>query len=62
MKMSGMFLDPLGNHLLIALVPKNQDNPPPELFYLHRKTTKLKQVNEISKYNKNCMYYILKES
>ncbi|XP_076234523.1 vacuolar protein sorting-associated protein 18 dor isoform X2 [Calliopsis andreniformis] len=56
MKISGMFLDPLGNHLLIALVPKLQDNPPPtkvqdspppELFYLHRKTTKLKQASKL---------------
>lgn len=47
MDMSGMFLDPFGNHLLIALVSKSQDNPPPELFYLHRKSTKLKQVNII---------------
>nr|XP_034180513.1 vacuolar protein sorting-associated protein 18 homolog [Osmia lignaria] len=46
MKMSGMFLDPLGNHLLIALVSKSQDNPAPELFYLHRKTTKLKQASK----------------
>lgn len=53
MEMSRMFLDPLGNHLLISLVPKSQDppNPPPELFYLHRKTTKLKQVNMMNKYN-----------
>ena len=47
MKMSGMFLDPLGNHLLIAFVPNQQDNPPPELFYLHRKTTKLKQASKL---------------
>ncbi|XP_012171891.1 vacuolar protein sorting-associated protein 18 homolog isoform X2 [Bombus terrestris] len=48
MEMSRMFLDPLGNHLLISLVPKSQDppNPPPELFYLHRKTTKLKQAGK----------------
>ncbi|XP_053975095.1 vacuolar protein sorting-associated protein 18 homolog isoform X2 [Hylaeus anthracinus] len=46
MKMSGMFLDPLGNHLLITLTPKSQDNPPPELFYLHKKTTKLKQAGK----------------
>ncbi|XP_076171976.1 vacuolar protein sorting-associated protein 18 dor [Ptiloglossa arizonensis] len=46
MKISGMFLDPLGNHLLITLVSKNQDNSPPELFYLHRKTTKLKQAGK----------------
>ena len=50
MKMSAMFLDPLGNHLLIALISKSQEPPnsPPELYYLHRKTTKLKQVNKIS--------------
>ncbi|XP_071871160.1 vacuolar protein sorting-associated protein 18 dor isoform X2 [Bombus fervidus] len=48
MEMSRMFLDPLGNHLLISLVPKSQDPPnsPPELFYLHRKTTKLKQAGK----------------
>lgn len=40
-----MFLDPLGQHLLIATVPKQGDNTSvAELFYLHRKTTKLKQV------------------
>lgn len=44
MKISGLFLDPLGNHLLIALVAKNGENPPPDLFYLHRTSTKLKQV------------------
>ncbi|KAK1130024.1 hypothetical protein K0M31_019708 [Melipona bicolor] len=48
MKMSGMFLDPLGNHLLIALISKSQEPPnsPPELYYLHRKTTKLKQASK----------------
>ncbi|OAD60046.1 Vacuolar protein sorting-associated protein 18 like protein [Eufriesea mexicana] len=46
MNMSGMFLDPLGNHLLIVLVPNNQVNPAPELFYLHRKTRKLKQASK----------------
>lgn len=46
MKMSGLFLDPLGHHLLITLVPRHGDNPPPELFYLHRKTTKLKQAGK----------------
>ncbi|XP_017884886.1 vacuolar protein sorting-associated protein 18 homolog isoform X2 [Ceratina calcarata] len=48
MKISGMFLDPLGNHLLIALIPKfaHLENIPPELFYLHRKTTKLKQASK----------------
>lgn len=51
MKMSGLFLDPLGQHLLISLVPKTETaNVIPELFYLHRKTTKLKQArtNKIS--------------
>ncbi|XP_014476276.1 PREDICTED: vacuolar protein sorting-associated protein 18 homolog isoform X2 [Dinoponera quadriceps] len=47
MKMSGLFLDPLGHHLLITLVPRYGDNgPPPELYYLHRKTTKLKQASK----------------
>lgn len=46
MKMSGLFLDPLGHHLLITLVPRHGDSPPPELFYLHRKTTKLKQAGK----------------
>ncbi|TGZ50267.1 Vacuolar protein sorting-associated protein 18-like protein [Temnothorax longispinosus] len=46
MKISGLFLDPLGHHLLITLVPRHGDNPPPELFYLHRKTAKLKQAGK----------------
>lgn len=46
MKMSGLFLDPLGYHLLITLVPRHGDNPLPEIFYLHRKTTKLKQAGK----------------
>ncbi|XP_047356828.1 vacuolar protein sorting-associated protein 18 homolog isoform X3 [Vespa velutina] len=46
MKMSNLFLDPLGYHLLITLTPKNGDNPPSELLYLHRKTTKLKQAGK----------------
>lgn len=50
MKMSGMFLDPLGYHLLITLVSKQGDNPPSELFYLHRKTTKLKQASKFKGY------------
>ncbi|XP_032674629.1 vacuolar protein sorting-associated protein 18 homolog isoform X2 [Odontomachus brunneus] len=49
MKMSGLFLDPLGNHLLITLVSRHGDNgPPPELYYLHRKTTKLKQAGKFN--------------
>lgn len=46
MKMSNLFLDPLGYHLLITLTSKNGDNPPPELLYLHRKTIKLKQAGK----------------
>ncbi|EZA54658.1 vacuolar protein sorting-associated protein 18 homolog isoform X2 [Ooceraea biroi] len=46
MKMSALFLDPMGHHLLIALVAKHGDNPPPELLYLHRKTAKLKQAGK----------------
>ncbi|XP_076764775.1 vacuolar protein sorting-associated protein 18 homolog isoform X1 [Xylocopa sonorina] len=48
MKMSGLFLDPLGNHLLIVLTPKfaYSENIPPEVFYLHKKTTKLKQASK----------------
>ncbi|CAK9834118.1 Vacuolar protein sorting-associated protein 18 homolog [Anthophora retusa] len=48
MKISGMFLDPLGNHLLIAFVSKSESNQPPELYYLHRKTTKLKQASKFN--------------
>ncbi|XP_015172039.1 PREDICTED: vacuolar protein sorting-associated protein 18 homolog isoform X2 [Polistes dominula] len=46
MKISNLFLDPLGYHLLITLTSKNGDNPPPELLYLHRKTIKLKQAGK----------------
>ncbi|XP_046628252.1 vacuolar protein sorting-associated protein 18 homolog isoform X1 [Neodiprion virginianus] len=46
MKLSGLFLDPLGYHLLLAMVPSKGDTPPAELFYLHRKTTKLKQAGK----------------
>jgi len=46
MKISALFLDPLGHHLLIALMPRHGDNPSPEILYLHRKTTKLKQAGK----------------
>lgn len=53
--MSALFLDPLGQHLIITTVPKQGDNnSAAEIFYLHRKTTKLKQVFKLE----NC--YILK--
>jgi len=43
LKLSGVFLDPLGNHLLLSLSSRNTETPA-ELLYLSRKTTKLKQV------------------
>ncbi|XP_063971923.1 vacuolar protein sorting-associated protein 18 homolog [Diachasmimorpha longicaudata] len=46
MKMTGLFLDPLGNHALLAMAPKNGENPPSELFYLHRTATKLKPAGK----------------
>lgn len=44
LRLSGLHLDPLGQHLLITTKPKQGESSLPELFYLHRKTTKLKQV------------------
>lgn len=38
-----MFLDPLGNHLLIALSTKVAGLPP-ELLYLHRRSNKPKKI------------------
>ncbi|XP_011263387.1 vacuolar protein sorting-associated protein 18 homolog isoform X2 [Camponotus floridanus] len=46
MKISGLFLDPSGYHLLITLVPRHGDNPPAEIYYLHRNATKLKQAGK----------------
>ncbi|KAJ8667382.1 hypothetical protein QAD02_009044 [Eretmocerus hayati] len=47
LRLSSMFLDPLGQHLLISAVPKQGDiSSVAELFYLHRKTTKLKQASK----------------
>ena len=40
-----MFLDPLGNHLLIALTPKSPGFSP-ELLYLHRKSNKPKKIEK----------------
>lgn len=46
LRLSGLFLDPLGQHLIITTVTKQGDNTSAaEIFYLHRKTTKLKQVS-----------------
>ncbi|XP_012271920.1 vacuolar protein sorting-associated protein 18 homolog [Orussus abietinus] len=46
MRLSGLYMDPLGHHLLLTFVPKEGDNPPAELYYLHRKTTKLKPAGK----------------
>ncbi|XP_043479319.1 vacuolar protein sorting-associated protein 18 homolog isoform X1 [Leptopilina heterotoma] len=44
LRLSGLYLDPLGQHLLVSTKTKQGDTSLPELFYLHRKTTKLKQA------------------
>ena len=44
LKLSGLFLDPLGHHVLLSLSPKNAETPA-ELLYISRKTSKLKQVS-----------------
>lgn len=49
MKVSNLFLDPLGNHLLIALTPKSPGFTP-ELLYLHRSTTKPKKCDKFKDY------------
>ncbi|XP_023247214.1 vacuolar protein sorting-associated protein 18 homolog [Copidosoma floridanum] len=47
LRLSGIFLDPLGQHLVISTVPKQGDNNSvSELFYLHRKSAKLKQASK----------------
>lgn len=45
LKVSNLFLDPLGNHLLISLVPKSTGFSP-ELLYLNRKTNKPKKIEK----------------
>lgn len=45
LKLSGLFLDPLGHHVLLSLSPRNAETPA-ELLYLSRKTSKLKQPNK----------------
>lgn len=48
-KLSGIFLDPLGYHLLLAFTARNKDGYP-ELVYLHRKSSKLKPVSKSKNY------------
>jgi hypothetical protein len=44
LKLSGLFLDPLGHHGLLSLSSRNAETPA-ELLYLSLKTCKLKQVS-----------------
>ncbi|CAH0563550.1 unnamed protein product [Brassicogethes aeneus] len=48
LKLSNLFLDPNGNHLLLTLAPKPLMGPEvgPELLYLSRKSTKLKSTSK----------------
>lgn len=43
LRLSDVFLDPLGHHLLLSLSSRNTEALA-ELLYLSRKTSKLKQV------------------
>ncbi|XP_054289696.1 vacuolar protein sorting-associated protein 18 homolog isoform X1 [Macrosteles quadrilineatus] len=43
LRLSGMFLDPTGDHLLLSFVPRNPESGlQAELFYLNRKSTKIR--------------------
>ncbi|XP_049869463.1 vacuolar protein sorting-associated protein 18 homolog [Pectinophora gossypiella] len=44
-KLTGIFLDPLGQHLLLAFAARNKEGNP-ELVYLHCKSSKLKCVTK----------------
>ncbi|XP_053608142.1 vacuolar protein sorting-associated protein 18 homolog isoform X2 [Plodia interpunctella] len=48
-KLTGLYLDPLGCHLLMAFAPRTKDGNP-ELVYLHRKSSKLKSVTKSRSY------------
>ncbi|CAG4975615.1 unnamed protein product [Colias eurytheme] len=48
-KLTSIFLDPLGHHLLLAFAARNKDGSP-ELVYLHRKSNKLKSVSKSRNY------------
>jgi hypothetical protein len=45
-KVSGMFLDPLGAHLLLSLSPKSSGYTP-ELMYLNRNSVKPKLITKV---------------
>ncbi|VEN49875.1 unnamed protein product [Callosobruchus maculatus] len=44
-KLTNLFLDPTGNHLLISLSPRSQDGGP-ELLYLSKKSEKLRTTTK----------------
>jgi len=47
LKLSGLFLDPLGEHMLLSFTPRNTDSgQQAELFYLNRKSTKIKSTSK----------------
>ncbi|CAH0723145.1 unnamed protein product, partial [Brenthis ino] len=48
-KLTAIFLDPLGYHLLMAFAARNKEGNP-ELVYLHRKSSKLKTVTKSRNY------------
>ncbi|XP_034830412.1 vacuolar protein sorting-associated protein 18 homolog isoform X2 [Maniola hyperantus] len=48
-KLTAIFLDPLGYHLLMAFAARNKEGSP-ELVYLHRKSIKLKPVTKSKNY------------
>lgn len=45
LRVSNIYLDPLGNHLLISLATKTPGFPP-ELIYVHRRSTKPKKIEK----------------
>ncbi|KAH9632081.1 hypothetical protein HF086_015285 [Spodoptera exigua] len=48
-KLTGIFLDPLGHHLLMAFISKKKDGYP-ELIYLHQSSSKYKLVSKSRNY------------
>lgn len=44
-RLSNLFIDPTGNHLLLTFVPNNNKDSP-ELYYLPRKFNKLKSTTK----------------
>uniref|UniRef100_A0A6B2EJR4 Vacuolar protein sorting-associated protein 18 homolog n=1 Tax=Phlebotomus kandelakii TaxID=1109342 RepID=A0A6B2EJR4_9DIPT len=55
-EISKVFLDPLGAHLLIALVPKSTQFTP-ELLYLHRNQSKPKRIDKFRDHEITCVAF-----